>query len=50
MIADFRQTQRYAERLRELGMIDVTHRALDWRFWYGGPWGATKLVSASKPA
>jgi arsenite methyltransferase len=49
-IADFRQTQQYAERLRELGMADVTHRVLDWRFWYGGPWGATKLVSARKPS
>jgi arsenite methyltransferase len=50
VIADFRETQRYAERLRELGMADVTHRILDWRFWYGGPWGATKLVSARKPS
>lgn len=49
VIADFRQTQQYAERLRELGMIDITHRTLDWRFWYGGPWAATKLVSATKP-
>jgi ubiquinone/menaquinone biosynthesis C-methylase UbiE len=50
LITDFRQTQRYAERLRELGMAEVTHRMLDWRFWYGGPWAATKLVSALKPS
>jgi arsenite methyltransferase len=50
VIADFRETQRYAERLRELGLADVTHRILSWRFWYGGPWGATKLVSARKPS
>jgi ubiquinone/menaquinone biosynthesis C-methylase UbiE len=48
VIADFRQTQCYAERLRELGMADVTHCILDWHFWYGGPWGATRLVSARK--
>lgn len=48
LIADFR-AQRYAERLRELGMTDITYRVLDWRFWYGGPWGATKLVRACKP-
>lgn len=50
IIADFRETQRYAERLRELGMAEVTQRVLDWRFWYGGPWTATKLVSAHKPS
>jgi arsenite methyltransferase len=44
VIADFRETQ----RLRELGMAQVSHRVLDWHFWYGGPWGATKLVSARK--
>jgi arsenite methyltransferase len=48
-IADIRETQRYAEYLRELGMMEVTHQILDWRFWYGGPWVATKLVSARKP-
>jgi arsenite methyltransferase len=50
LIADFRSTQRYAERLRQLGMRDALHQQLDGRFWYGGPWGATKLVSATKPA
>jgi arsenite methyltransferase len=49
VIADFRETQRYGERLRELRMTEVTHHTLDWRFWYGGPWTATKLVSARKP-
>ncbi len=49
-IADFRSTRLYAERLRELGMNDVRVRGLGWRFWYGGPWGATTLVSATKLA
>lgn len=48
-IADIHGTQHYAEYLRELDMIEVTHQLLDWRFWYGGPWVATKLVSARKP-
>lgn len=48
-IADIHGTQRYAAYLRELGMIEVTLRTLNWRFWYGGPWVATKLVSARKP-
>jgi arsenite methyltransferase len=50
VIADFHQTQHYGERLRELGMTDVTHQALGWRFWYGGPWAAASLVSARKPS
>jgi SAM-dependent methyltransferase len=48
-IADFRATNDYATWLRERGMSDVTVRNLGWRFWYGGPWGATGLVSATKP-
>lgn len=49
VIADF-FTQHYGECLRELGMTDVNHRSLDWRFWYGGPWAVPKLVSARKPS
>ncbi|HET7299570.1 MAG TPA: class I SAM-dependent methyltransferase [Oleiagrimonas sp.] len=49
LIADFRHTDSYAERLREQGMTDVTRRNLGWRFWYGGPPWATHLVSATKP-
>jgi len=48
-IADIRETQRYLEYLRERGMVEIAHQMLDWRFWYGGPWVATKLVCARKP-
>jgi SAM-dependent methyltransferase len=48
-LADFRNTQAYSAQLRELGMDRVLHTRLDWRFWYGGPWTATKLVLAEKP-
>jgi ubiquinone/menaquinone biosynthesis C-methylase UbiE len=48
-IADIRNAGAYAARLRELGLRDVTTRTLGWRFWYGGPWAATHLVSATKP-
>jgi arsenite methyltransferase len=48
IIADIRVTKRYAEHLRELGMTDVSHQLLDWRFWYGAPWVMTNLVKASK--
>lgn len=49
VIADIRKARQYERRLREKGMADVTYRPLDWRFWYGGPWMATKLVIARKP-
>jgi arsenite methyltransferase len=49
VIADVRAARQYAERLRQLGMADVRVRPLGWRFWYGGPWVATQLVSATKP-
>ncbi len=32
-IVDFRETGRYEEWLRELGMGEVSHHALGWRFW-----------------
>lgn len=49
MIADIRATQQYCDQLAELGMKDVGRRSLGWRFWWGGPWAATHLVTASKP-
>ena len=49
LIADFRATDEYAARLRQHGLQDVRRRRLDWRYWYGGPWTATELVSARKP-
>ncbi|HKE16048.1 MAG TPA: class I SAM-dependent methyltransferase [Kofleriaceae bacterium] len=50
LIADFRATREYAARLRELGMQGVSERRLGWRFWYGNPWAATRLVTATRPA
>jgi SAM-dependent methyltransferase len=50
LIVDFRETQNYATYLQKSGMVNVMHRPLDWRFWYGGPWAAAKLISARKPA
>ena len=48
VIADFRKVRQYEQRLRTKGMVDVTYHVLDWHFWYGGPWTATKLVTARK--
>lgn len=50
LIADIQAANAYALRLRERGMADVSVRGLGWRFWYGGPWVAARLVTATKPA
>jgi SAM-dependent methyltransferase len=47
-LADMRGTHDYAARLAELGLVDVTRSSLGWRMWWGGPWMATRLVTARK--
>jgi ubiquinone/menaquinone biosynthesis C-methylase UbiE len=48
VIADIRSTQAYEALLVRLGMRDVARRRLGWMFWWGGPWAATCVVTASK--
>ncbi len=48
LVADFKFTGDYAARLRASGASKVEVRGLGWRFWYGGPYASTTLVSASK--
>jgi arsenite methyltransferase len=48
-IADINVVGRYPAYLHSLNMADVTYRTLGWRYWYGGPFFATRLVSARKP-
>lgn len=50
VIADIMRTRDYARRLAELGSTDVVRRPLGWHFWYGGPWMAASLVSATRPS
>ena len=49
LIADLWGTRRYQSHLTKLGMLDVARRNLGWRMWWGGPWVATRLVTATKP-
>ncbi|OBG56453.1 MULTISPECIES: class I SAM-dependent methyltransferase [unclassified Mycobacterium] len=49
-IADLWETRQHAAHLRELGWRNVRRRNLGWRMYYGGPWFATRLVTATKPA
>ncbi len=49
MIADIRGTRHHQAQLAKIGIYDVTRRRLGWRFWWGGPWAATRLVTATKP-
>jgi SAM-dependent methyltransferase len=48
VFADFRHGRVYADQLAGLGSADVTVRNLGWRFWYGGPWGRTDAVTATR--
>ena len=49
LIADIWATRHYQARLVTLGMSGVARRGLGWRFWWGGPWAPTCLVTATKP-
>lgn len=49
LIADIRATRQHHRQLSGIGMNNVTRRRLGWQFWWGGPWAATRLVSATKP-
>lgn len=49
LVADIRNTGDYREDLEELGFADVHSASFGWQAWYGGPWMATRLVSATKP-
>ena len=48
VIADIRATSAYEDALRALGALNPTRRRLGWRFWWGNPFAATTLVTASK--
>ena len=48
LLADFKFTADYAKTLEAAGLVEVRSRGLGVRFWYGGPWAATRLVSARK--
>lgn len=48
LLADFKYVGDYAKTLREAGLSEVQTRGLGLRFWYGGPWAATSLVTARR--
>jgi ubiquinone/menaquinone biosynthesis C-methylase UbiE len=47
LITDLLWTRRYAQHLRQIGMLNVTQRSLGWRFWYA-PFLGADLVTATK--
>jgi arsenite methyltransferase len=49
MILDIRATRQHQEQLAKIGMNDIARTRLSRRFWWGGPWAATRLVTATKP-
>ena len=48
-IADIQAGKVYAERLTELGLLDVHRTSLGPTSWFGGPWMSTSLVTGTKP-
>jgi arsenite methyltransferase len=48
LLADFKHTAEYAKVFESAGLMSVTTRSLGPRFWYGGRWAETRLVSARK--
>jgi len=50
LIADLFGARQYEAELIRLGMHDVRRHSLGWRMWWSGPWLATHLVTATKPA
>ena len=49
VLADIRATATYEDALRTLGASNIERRRLGWRFWWGNPFAATTLLTASKP-
>lgn len=47
-ITDIKFVKEYAQRLKDMGMVEVTVKSLGVKGWFGGPWMATKLVTAKK--
>lgn len=48
LLADFKFSADYEATLRTTGANDLARRGLGVRFWYGGPWAATTLVTARR--
>jgi arsenite methyltransferase len=49
VLADIRATATYEDALRTLGASNIERKRLGWRFWWGNPFAATTLLTASKP-
>ena len=49
VIADIKYAKRYASHLETTEAVDVARRSLGPSFWFGGPWQAATLVTATKP-
>ncbi|CND86297.1 methyltransferase small domain family protein [Mycobacterium tuberculosis] len=48
LLADFQHVRDYAATLRTLSGGEPAVRDLGWRFWYGGPWFGTRMVTVRK--
>jgi uncharacterized protein YbjT (DUF2867 family) len=49
MIFDIRAMRQHEAQLRAAGLAAVTSRRPGMGFWWGGPLGAARLLTATKP-
>lgn len=50
LVLDISRTAEYVRRLGALGAQGMTQADAGWRVWWSGPWMATRVVTATKPA
>ncbi len=50
VIVDIAKVREYERRLTQLGAIELSVRGAGWRMWWSGPWMATRILRATKPA
>lgn len=48
VIVDIFKSREYEAVLRAANATDLTSRGLGWRMWWGGPWVATRVVTATR--
>ncbi|MEC3915014.1 hypothetical protein [Nocardia sp. CDC160] len=45
---DIFKTSEYQRALEEFGALEVRDRPVGWRMWWGGPWVASRIVTATR--
>ncbi|WP_442790256.1 class I SAM-dependent methyltransferase [Nocardia sp. CDC153] len=48
VLVDIFKTSEYQRALEEFGALEVEDRSVGWRMWWGGPWVASRIVTATR--